>query len=112
MLANTAAILAQRNVKITHKIHTDQSGVPPMAKWETAPVKAVKVIIRWIFSLSTLIPDILTCYFPVLILPDLCYTVLYCNYSEGILTRNYEGTEQLHYIYEILEGIDYAKSNS
>ena len=32
LLANTAAILAQRNVKITHKIHTDQSGVPPMAK--------------------------------------------------------------------------------
>ena len=50
LLANTAAILAQRNVKITHKIHTDQSGVPPMAKWETAPVKAVKVII------NTLVP--------------------------------------------------------
>ena len=30
----------------THKIHTLQSGAPPMAKWDTAPVKAVNVMIN------------------------------------------------------------------
>lgn len=50
LLAKRAAILAQIKVKITHREKTVQSGVPPMAKWETAPVSAVKVII------NTLVP--------------------------------------------------------
>ena len=34
----------------TQRINTVQSGAPPMAKWETAPVRAVKVI------MNTLVP--------------------------------------------------------
>lgn len=46
LFANTAAILAQSNVKITQRIHTVQSGIPPIAKWDTAPVNAVNVIMK------------------------------------------------------------------
>lgn len=50
LLANTAAILAQMKVNNTHKLHTSQSGAPPITKCETAPVNAVNVII------NTLVP--------------------------------------------------------
>lgn len=46
LLANTAAILAQRNVNTTHSVKTTQSGGPLMAKWEHAPVNAVNAIIK------------------------------------------------------------------
>ena len=49
-LANTAAIRAHMRVKMTHSTHTRGSGMPPMAKWDTAPVRAVKVI------MNTLVP--------------------------------------------------------
>ena len=50
LFANTAAILAQIKVKTTHRINTGISGIPPIAKRETAPVSAVNVII------NTLVP--------------------------------------------------------
>ena len=50
LLANSAAMRAQSRVKQTHIIRTVQSGAPQMAKWETAQVSAVKVII------NTLVP--------------------------------------------------------
>lgn len=50
LLAKRAAILAQIKVKIMHRAKIPQSGAPPMVKWETAPVSAVKVII------NTLVP--------------------------------------------------------
>lgn len=50
LFANIAATLAQIKVKITHRIKTNQSGIPPIAKWETAPVSAVNVMI------NTLVP--------------------------------------------------------
>ena len=50
LLAKRAAMRAQSRVKQTHIIRTVQSGAPPMAKWETAPVSAVKVMI------NTLVP--------------------------------------------------------
>ena len=50
LLAKTAAILAHRKVKTTHSIQVVTSGRPPMAKWDMAPVSAVKVII------NTLVP--------------------------------------------------------
>ena len=50
LFANTAAILAHRNVNRTHSMRTGTSGAPPMEKWESAPVSAVKVII------NTLVP--------------------------------------------------------
>lgn len=37
-------------VNRTQRMNTVQSGAPPMAKWETAPVRAVKVI------MNTLVP--------------------------------------------------------
>ena len=46
LFAKTAATLAHRKVKITHRIQISQSGVPPIRKCETAPVKAVKVITK------------------------------------------------------------------
>ena len=46
ILANTAAMRAHTSVKMTQSAHTSQSGVPPMAKWDTAPVRAVKVMIK------------------------------------------------------------------
>ena len=50
LFAKTAATLAHISVKVTHSTHTSTSGIPPMAKWDTAPVKAVKVMI------NTLVP--------------------------------------------------------
>lgn len=50
LLANTDAILAQRNVNTTHRRKIVQSGAPPMAKCDTAQVRAVKVMI------NTLVP--------------------------------------------------------
>lgn len=46
LLANRAAILAHMKVNSTQSPNTSQSGVPPMVKWEIAPVSAVKVIIK------------------------------------------------------------------
>lgn len=46
LLAKIAAILAHINVKTIHNINTGMSGMPPIAKWETAPVNAVKVIMK------------------------------------------------------------------
>ena len=54
LFAKRAAILAQMNVKITHRIHTPQSGVPPIAKCDTAPVKAVNVIIKTLVPTAVL----------------------------------------------------------
>ena len=50
LLANLAAILAQSRVDITQNNRQSISGIPPMAKWLMAPVRAVKVII------NTLVP--------------------------------------------------------
>ena len=50
LFASTAAVSAQIKVNITHKPHTSQSGVPPITKWDTAPVRAVKVM------MNTLVP--------------------------------------------------------
>ena len=50
LFAKTAAILAQRSVNAIHKSSTNQSGFPPMAKCEAAPVKAVNAMI------NTLVP--------------------------------------------------------
>ena len=50
LFANTAAILAHNRVKRTQRIQTVQSGMPPIAKWDTAPVNAVNVI------MNTLVP--------------------------------------------------------
>ena len=46
LLANSAAIRAQIRVNTTHRIHTVQSGMPPMAKWEAAPVNAVNAMMK------------------------------------------------------------------
>lgn len=46
LFANTAATLAQKRVNTIQEIQTNRSGLPPMAKWETAPVSAVKVMIK------------------------------------------------------------------
>ena len=50
LLAKTAAMRAHTSVKTTHSTHTRISGNPPMAKWEMAPVSAVKVM------MNTLVP--------------------------------------------------------
>ena len=50
LYAKTAAMLAHIRVKSTHNISTVQSGAPPMAKCDAAPVNAVKAII------NTLVP--------------------------------------------------------
>ena len=50
LFANTAAILAHNSVNTIHKIHTAIFGIPPIAKCETAPVKAVNVM------MNTLVP--------------------------------------------------------
>ena len=41
---------AHSRVNRTQRMNTVQSGAPPMVKWETAPVRAVKVI------MNTLVP--------------------------------------------------------
>lgn len=50
LLAKTAAMRAHSRVKPTQSTQTCQSGAPPMAKWLTAPVRAVKVM------MNTLVP--------------------------------------------------------
>lgn len=50
LFANFAAILAHIRVNTTQRIRIVKSGMPPMAKWEIAPVRAVNVII------NTLVP--------------------------------------------------------
>ena len=50
LLANTAAMRAHSRVNTTHSAQTNQLGAPPIMKWETAPVRAVKVI------MNTLVP--------------------------------------------------------
>ena len=50
LLAKTAAMRAHSRVKTTQSTQTYQSGAPPMAKWLTAPVRAVKVM------MNTLVP--------------------------------------------------------
>ena len=54
LLANSAAIRAQIRVNTTHKINTIQSGCPPMAKCETAPVNAVNAIINTLVPTATM----------------------------------------------------------
>jgi len=46
LLANFAAIRAQRSVLSTQKRSVVRSGMPPIAKWPAEPVKAVKVMIK------------------------------------------------------------------
>lgn len=65
LFANLAAILAHSRVDATQKTRHLISGIPPMAKWLAAPVKAVKAII------NTLVPTLhmasvyaLLCEFP------------------------------------------------
>ena len=50
LFANLAATLAHKNVDRMQKAILHQSGAPPMAKWLTAPVNAVNVMI------NTLVP--------------------------------------------------------
>ena len=49
-MAITAAIRAQISVNATQSRSTVRSGIPPIAKCDTAPVRAVKVI------MNTLVP--------------------------------------------------------
>lgn len=58
MFAKTAAILAQIKVNTMHRTQTVTSGSPPMAKWEKAPVSAVKAII------NTLVPTAVFSSYP------------------------------------------------
>ena len=46
LFAKIAAILAHISVNTIHNIHTVISGIPPIAKCDTAPVRAVNVIIN------------------------------------------------------------------
>ena len=50
LLAKTAAMRAHSRVNTTQSAQTCQTGAPPMAKWLTAPVRAVKVM------MNTLVP--------------------------------------------------------
>ena len=50
LLAKREAIRAHRSVLSTQNTRHHTSGAPPMAKWLTAPVRAVKVM------MSTLVP--------------------------------------------------------
>ena len=50
LFANFAAILAHNSVERTQYAKSRISGIPPIAKWLAAPVKAVNVII------NTLVP--------------------------------------------------------
>ena len=54
MLANTAAMRAQTSVKSTQSANTVQSGAPPMAKCETAPVSAVKAMMKTLVPTAVL----------------------------------------------------------
>ena len=54
LFAKTAAILAQRSVNAIHKSSTNQSGFPPMAKCEAAPVKAVNAMINTLVQTAVL----------------------------------------------------------
>ena len=58
LFANTAAILAQIRVNITHSVNTSPSGFPPITKWEAAPVNAVNAII------NTLVPTAVFSSYP------------------------------------------------
>ncbi len=46
LFANTAAILAHNSVNRMQAIQIKGSGIPPIVKWETAPVRAVKVMMK------------------------------------------------------------------
>ena len=46
LLAKRAAMRAHNSVDPTQNTRHHRSGIPPMAKWLTAPVKAVKVMIN------------------------------------------------------------------
>ncbi len=46
LFASFAAILAHSRVEIMQKRRHHTSGMPPMAKWLTEPVNAVKVMIK------------------------------------------------------------------
>ena len=58
LLANRAAICAHKKVLRTQNTRHRISGIPPMAKWLTAPVKAVKAII------NTLVPTAVFSSYP------------------------------------------------
>ena len=46
LLAKTAAIRAHSKVKTTQRMNTNGSGIPPIIKWETAPVNAVNAMMK------------------------------------------------------------------
>ena len=54
LFANKAAILAPRKVAITHTSRAPKSGFPSMTKCETAPVRAVKVIMKTLVPTAVL----------------------------------------------------------
>lgn len=54
LLATSAAILAQISVKITQRANTVQSGAPPMAKWDAAPVNAVNAMMKTLVPTAVL----------------------------------------------------------
>ena len=58
LFAKIAATLAHRKVKSMHNAITNQSGEPPIRKWETAPVSAVNVMI------NTLVPTAVFSSYP------------------------------------------------
>ena len=58
MLAKRAAMRAHNSVDPTQNTRHHRSGIPPMAKWLTAPVKAVKVI------MNTLVPTAVFSSYP------------------------------------------------
>lgn len=54
LLANLAAILAQSRVDKMQKTRLQTSGGPPMAKWLTAPVNAVKAMTKTLVPTAVL----------------------------------------------------------
>ena len=58
LFAKSAAILAHIRVKRMHNIQIVISGSPPIIKWETAPVRAVKVM------MNTLVPTAVFSSYP------------------------------------------------
>ena len=59
LFANTAAILAHKRVKAMHRHRIRTSGIPPITKCDTEPVRAVNVIIK------TLVPTAVFNSYPI-----------------------------------------------
>ena len=70
LLAKRAAICAHKRVDRMQNTNAGISGAPPMAKWDTAPVRAVKVI------MNTLVPTAVFRSYPSTEVRTVSYTHL------------------------------------